>query len=240
MRCNNVNYGIQGGKDVMNTKGFGKKSRCRFSVFIFVVLLIVIGSGTVYAMKNPSAVYCEELGYEYIIATTPDGGQVGLCVLPDNQIVNAWWFLEGKVGQEYSYCKKEGYEMKTVIDNEKCSYIFSSECALCILPNGTEVEVAELMNLNFNEAVCGDDFCAAFMENFETCPEDCPSGGIDEYCDGVADGICDPDCEESGEYDPDCPEAAPTPSYLPIALAVVILILVAITVSVILLRRRKK
>jgi len=207
--------------------------------FSVIALLIVIGSGTVYAMKNPSAVYCEELGYEYIIATTPDGGQVGLCVLPDNQIVDAWAFLEGKVAQECSYCKKEGYEMKTVIDNEKCSYIFSSECALCVLPNGTEVEVAELMNLNFNESVCGDGTCG-MPENFKTCPEDCPSGDIDEYCDGVADGICDPDCEESGEYDPDCPEAAPTPSYLPIALAVVILILVVITVSVTLLRRRKK
>lgn len=203
------------------------------------MLVLFVSINSVGALHNPSAVYCRELGYNYTCETTPDGGQRGLCVLPDGQIVDAWDFLEGKVGQEYSYCKKEGYEMKTVIDNEKCSYIFSPECAVCILPDGTEVEVAELMNLNFNETVCGDGTCG-MPETFTTCPEDCPSGGLDDYCDGVADGICDPDCEETGEYDPDCQAPAPTPSFLPIALAVVIIILVVIIVSVIVLRRRKK
>lgn len=213
--------------------------KSRTWILLIVMLLLFVCINSVSALHNPSAVYCKELGYEYTIATTPDGGQRGLCVLPDGQIVDAWDFLEGKVGQEYSYCKKEGYEMKTVIDNEKCSYIFSSECALCILPDGTEVEVAELMNLSFIESVCGDGTCG-LPENFETCPEDCPSGSSDAYCDGVADGICDPDCEETGEYDPDCQAPAPTPSFLPIALAVVIIILVVIIVSVIVLRRRKK
>lgn len=239
MDCEEIDCSIYGCMRLSKGVSFVEKSKKSFVIFLLIALLITISLGHVSALKNPSAVYCEELGYEYITATTPDGGKVGLCVLPNNQTVSAWWFLKGKVGQEYSYCKKEGYEIKTVIDNEKCSYIFSSECALCILPNGTEVEVAELMNLNFNASVRGDGTCG-MPENFKTCPEDCPSGGIDDYCDGVADGICDPDCEESGEYDPDCPEAAPTPGYLPIALAVVILILVAITVSVILLRRRKK
>ncbi len=39
------------------------------------------------------------------------------------------------------------------------------------------------------------------IENHLTCPEDCPSGGKDNYCDLQRDGICDPDCED---YDFDC------------------------------------
>lgn len=209
-----------------------------FAVFSVIALLSIISSDSVSALTNPSAVYCTELGYEYITINTETGVR-GLCVLPNNQIVNAWWFLEGKVAQEYSYCKKEGYEIKTVVDSETCKKIFTEECAVCILEDGTEVEVAELMNLSFAETVCGDDFCAAVMENFKNCPEDCPSGEGDGYCDGAADGKCDPDCVERGGYDPDCPAPAPTPNFLPIALAVVI-ILVVITVLVILLRRRKK
>jgi rhodanese-related sulfurtransferase len=48
---------------------------------------------------------------------------------------------------------------------------------------------------------CGDGDCGAH-ENYFTCPEDCPSGAADYYCDGVSDGICDPDCTVG--TDPDC------------------------------------
>jgi putative hemolysin len=213
--------------------------KSRTWIILLVMLLLFVSTNSASALKNPSAVYCKELGYEYITATIPEGGQRGFCVLPDNQIVDAWDFLEGKVGQEYSYCKKKGYEIKTIEDSEVCSGIFSYECAVCILEDGTEVEVTELMNLSFIESVCGDGTCG-LPENFETCPEDCPSGELDEYCDGFADGKCDPDCEETGEYDPDCQAPAPTSSFLLIALAVVIIIIGVITVSVILLRRRKR
>ena len=39
--------------------------------------------GTDAAMVNPAAVYCVELGYEYQIAEQEDGGQNGVCLLPD-------------------------------------------------------------------------------------------------------------------------------------------------------------
>ena len=48
---------------------------------------------------------------------------------------------------------------------------------------------------------CGDGVCQR-QENYKTCPQDCSSGGKDNYCDKVKDGICDPDCK-MGE-DPDC------------------------------------
>ncbi|MCK4491911.1 MAG: hypothetical protein KAU03_04755 [Candidatus Altiarchaeales archaeon] len=42
-------------------------------------------------------------------------------------------------------------------------------------------------------------------EYYLNCPEDCRSGGRDDYCDRVIDGRCDPDCR--AEEDPDCIKA---------------------------------
>ncbi len=39
-------------------------------------------------------------------------------------------------------------------------------------------------------------------ENHRNCPQDCPSGYRDNYCDRIKDGKCDPDC--SRRYDDDC------------------------------------
>ncbi len=154
---------------------------------------------SVSGMLNPAAVYCESLGYEYTIESTPEG-DYGICHLPDGSEVEEWKFISGKEGQEYSYCEQKGYEIKTVSD-ERCGY--SMECAVCVLENGEEVEVTELMELNFKGSVCGDGKCA-LGENYKTCSEDCPSGFFDMYCDGVSDDLCDPDC--TSETDSDCAE----------------------------------
>jgi hypothetical protein len=39
-------------------------------------------------------------------------------------------------------------------------------------------------------------------ESYATCPQDCLSGGDDNYCDQRRDGLCDPDCGQS--LDADC------------------------------------
>lgn len=51
--------------------------------------------------------------------------------------------------------------------------------------------------------VCGDGSCQ-FHESYENCPEDCPSGLKDDFCDMVEEGECDPDCGVG--VDPDCEE----------------------------------
>ena len=66
-------------------------------------------------MSNPAAVYCEELGYEYRLVDSA-GGQRGVCVLPDGSQCDDWGFLEGRCGQSYSYCARQGYGSKTKID----------------------------------------------------------------------------------------------------------------------------
>jgi len=182
------------------------KNLCIFAFTLMFAALILNSS---FAMKNPSAVYCEGLNYTYVIEDTKEG-QHGICILNNKTRIDAWEFFKGKVVKEYSYCRQKGYEIKTIKDREKCGKFLTDECAVCILENGTEVEVTDLMNLSFRETVCGDGTCG-MPENYETCPKDCPSGSYDNFCDGIKDGKCDPDCKEKyGEsaikMDPDCAE----------------------------------
>ena len=164
---------------------------------VFLLLLSVIPAG---ALMDPSAVYCTSLGYEFIIEMTPVG-EWGYCILPSGEKVDSWKFLEGKTGAADSYCRKIGLQIKTVRDPERCIQFLTDECAVCILANGTEVEVTQLMGLSFAETTCGDGTCG-MPENYTTCPQDCPSGSEDGYCDGIHEGICDFDC--SPAKDPDC------------------------------------
>ncbi len=165
-------------------------------LFFILILFAKLCSGII---MNPSSSYCEELGYTYIISET-DEGELGMCEFPDESSCEAWNFLQGKCGKKYSYCIQEGYEMKTITDTEKCSSIFSTECAVCILEDGSEIEVTELMGLDIDIGSCGDNTCM-IGENYENCPQDCPSGSADGYCDGIKDGICDIDCEENADQD---------------------------------------
>ncbi len=171
----------------------------KLRTFLMCLTLITILSCPVIAMKNPSAVYCEELGYEYVVQVTEEG-EMGYCKLPDGKNVSAWEFLEGKVAQEYSYCERKGYVIKTVKDSEKCLKFLADECAVCVLKDETEVEVTEIMELNFEETTCGDGICG-IPENYGTCSKDCHSGTADMYCDGIHDRICDPDCGINEDID---------------------------------------
>ena len=145
------------------------------STLIIAILLIVFMPKKVRGMRNPSAVYCQEMGYEFSIKETEEG-EIGICTLPDGTSVGAWDFLKGKVAKEYSYCEKEGYTLKTIVDSEKCSSIVSNECAVCVTESGEEIEIAVLMGLDFSEklVICGDNICdSEFGENYQNCPQDC-------------------------------------------------------------------
>jgi putative hemolysin len=167
---------------------------------VFLIFFLVMGfPGKTYAMKNPAALYCVSLGYEYSVELE-DSGERGVCVLPDDQKAGGWEFLQGKIGQEFSYCSAQGLDMRTVDDPDTCIVFLLQECAVCILDDGTEVEVTELMGLRFADVFCGDDFCH-FSENFNTCPADCPSGSYDSICDETIDGLCDPDCDTEADVD---------------------------------------
>jgi putative hemolysin len=138
----------------------------------YVIIMVLLLAFSASALRNPAAVYCDTLGYKYVVESTADG-EIGRCILPNNASVDAWKFLEGKTAQGYSYCTQKGYGMKVVENATKCSRFLLSECAVCLLPDGKEVEVTELMGLTFKESVCGDGVCG-YPENSSTCPQDCP------------------------------------------------------------------
>ena len=155
-------------------------------------------------MLNPATVYCEAMGYEHRVETT-EYGERGVCVVEGNS-VEEWEFLLGKQAQNYSYCAKNGYGIE-MVGGAQCEKFLLDSCMACVLPDGRKVEVTELMGLDFRETTCGDSFCN-LPETYASCPQDCPSGSNDEYCDGVKDGRCDPDCK-SGE-DQDCAAFQPS------------------------------
>ncbi len=62
--------------------------------------------------------------------------------------------------------------MKTVNNKNVCLKFLTDSCLVCVLPDGREVEVTELMGLTFAETTCGNGVCG-YPENEKTCPADC-------------------------------------------------------------------
>jgi putative hemolysin len=129
-----------------NKTGYFREKTVLVCALIGIALVCQAGS----ALMNPAAVYCSALGYAYDVKTS-DAGQTGFCVLPGNQPVDAWQFLKGTTGQQYTYCARQGYQVKTITDPKQCFSISSGSCAVCLIPDGREVEVTRYMNLDFRE-----------------------------------------------------------------------------------------
>jgi len=144
-------------------------------VLIVLVTATLVRAKDVYIenpIKNPATEYCKSLGYEWFVEKTEEGER-GICKFPDGSTADEWNFLRGNVSQDWSYCKKKGYEIKTLFNDTRCSYVYSIDCAACVLTNGTEIEVTQLMESMEPKTKCGNKICE-FGENYDICPEDCP------------------------------------------------------------------
>ncbi|OPX65391.1 MULTISPECIES: DUF333 domain-containing protein [unclassified Methanoregula] len=130
----------------------------KIPAIIFLLLAALIAAPPAGAMINPSAGYCEALGYQYTVTVAADGGMTGFCVLPGNRSVDAWQFLEGKTAPEFSYCKKQGLEIRTVIDPDVCGML-GDTCAVCIKGDGSVQEVTRMMGIDFREKICSGNIC---------------------------------------------------------------------------------
>lgn len=181
-------------------KGYVNRLVKPAAALLIIAALSVLAS----AMKDPSQVYCESLGYRFVTEETEDG-YTGYCVIGD-QKVDSWKFIRGEASAEAGACAKKGQTLKVIDDPVKCWYTGTGKCAACVQADGTEVEVTKLLKLNFLESSCGDGICG-MPENHGSCPGDCKTGSADNLCEGVADGVCDPDCETG---DPDCAGAPKT------------------------------
>ena len=171
-----------------------------------ILLLLIFGgiavAGVSLGVDNPAATYCENLGYNLVIEKTKDGGEVGVCKFPDGSTAGDWAFLKGQSSQKWSYCQQRGFELKVLSNSLECHSVYSIDCSVCVLANGVEIEASKLLKAEKATPGCGNKICDLPKESFNNCPQDCPSGGRDGFCDGLKDKICDPDCLKAG--DPDC------------------------------------
>ncbi|MCK4665032.1 MAG: fibronectin type III domain-containing protein [Bacteroidales bacterium] len=97
---------------------------------------------------NPAANFCKMMGYQYELSLDNEGNQIGICTLPDGSKVNAWDFYNGKVGNEFSYGAKFGFNTETEIVKLD-GYVI--ERAVCItMDKGEKIRIPmlELMEVN--------------------------------------------------------------------------------------------
>ncbi len=104
---------------------------------------IIIG-GTGIGVPNPAAILCTELGYKYKTTELSEEGQIGYCIFPDNTNCSAWEFYAGKCGQKWSFCKKQGYDIKTEIKGKDP---YSAEYTICVDNYVRIGSVTDLINL---------------------------------------------------------------------------------------------
>jgi putative hemolysin len=91
-------------------------------------------------LANPASVYCQGLGYSEE-NREGEGGQYGVCILPDGKECDSWDFLAGRCGQEYTYCEKQGYKIVETAD---------SNIGTCQFPDGTQC-----LEIEYFQGTCG-------------------------------------------------------------------------------------
>ena len=96
------------------------------------------------SISNPAASYCSLLGYQPGTQETSEG-QLGICTFPDGSACDAWQFLRGKCGEEFSWCALNSMSLQTVSESDGSG---TQEYAVCVDSTGTIVgKVFELSGL---------------------------------------------------------------------------------------------
>jgi len=142
--------------------------------WLFACIILAACAIQAYSLKDPAAVYCTALGYDYALKDTSKG-QVGICKPATTLECDEWDFLRGKCGLEYSFCEKGGYGQIAAIGKDCGSVDPFAECLVCVLPDGRRVEVAKLMGLDYNERSGGasaDTTQGKAPETSKTAPHD--------------------------------------------------------------------
>ena len=79
------------------------------AIFLFFCLVVL---GVAY--ENPAAAYCNALGFDFEISKDSVGNEIDECILPDATRLDAWKFMRGEAGEEYSYCSKMNMQTKSI------------------------------------------------------------------------------------------------------------------------------
>lgn len=137
------------------------------------VFLLAVLTAAASATPNPSASYCIDMGYNYVIDHTPDG-DIGICQFPDGSYAEAWPFLRGESRSDMSYCKINGLEQE-IANDSRCPGYYTGSCVICALADGSGVEASALATQNprvpFTEDSGDEGNGAALPDGNETVPE---------------------------------------------------------------------
>ena len=139
----------------MIDKKIDKKTNFVVVACLIIIMAVLIQMSVVVATPNVAKLYCDKMNEEFGLYTyriiEEAAGQRGVCVLPDNQVVDAWDFFTGKVATEYSYCAKKGYLSEIATDG-----MFSPDQQVCLIKTfeflpSTKVAVEDMMGLDYKE-----------------------------------------------------------------------------------------
>ena len=86
-------------------------------------------------LANPAAIHCHNLGYKY---------QGSSCIFPDNTSCDQWRFYAGLCGQEWSYCKRQGYDI--IVKNDSKDPYSPYAYSVCV-DKKTKKEIGSVVNL---------------------------------------------------------------------------------------------
>ncbi len=111
-------------------------------------IVLLLNSFAQKGFVNPAAKYCEILGYKYQVTSVNGIGDVGMVLLPDGRVVNAWDFYKGKIAQEYSYAAKYGYTLVTETTNQNGCTIESPICIRVVKGIQERILLQDLMTKN--------------------------------------------------------------------------------------------
>ena len=78
-------------------------------------------------VPNPASFYCQEMGYELELRDT-DGGTEGICVMPNGAECEEWEFLAGGCSIEWTFCQRQGYNIREGEDGAICTFNDGSTC----------------------------------------------------------------------------------------------------------------
>ena len=120
-----------------------------------------------------------------------------------------------EIGNTVGIKDKSGFLIKTVSfensDLDVIHFNMSEDKSYAVyLPyhkNAARIEMYNIQNSKIMDIdvssfsdTCGNNICEEH-ESYESCTKDCPSGGKDDFCDGLSDNICDPDCLQKSDAD---------------------------------------
>jgi len=164
----------------------------KFTGFVIFTALVLFLAPQAQAIPNPSAVYCEEQGYELDTRTDDEGNQYGVCVFPDGSECDQWDYF-CKCTEKKSVCSssmiEEGKNCKYPCKPQPCAKAGESSLVYECCEGLTQIPPARIYDDECNQtgmtgwthicSDCGNGTCESW-ESECNCPKDCKKETIEE------------------------------------------------------------